>query len=63
MHALTRENLHNIGAYQIIEILSMLRNAYVIPGNLIKFMFYANNYIDCNHFNKLYIPDWIEKGI
>ncbi len=26
-------------------------------------MFYVNNHIDCNQFNQLYDPDWIEKGI
>ena len=41
----------------MIEILLVLYNAYLIPKNQNKFVFYVNNYIDWDQFNKLYNPD------
>ena len=48
MHALTVENPQNLGAYRIIEILLLLRSAHMVPRDQDKFVFYVNNYIDCN---------------
>lgn len=53
----TAENLYNLGAHRIIEILSVLRNGHVIPRDQDKLVFYVNNYIDWNQFNGLYNPD------
>ena len=46
IRALTAENLYNLGAYQIIEISSVLCITHVIPKDQDKFVFYVNNYID-----------------
>ena len=54
---MTAENLHNLNTYQIIEILSVPRNAHMVPRDQNKFVFYINNYIDWDQFNQLYDPD------
>ena len=46
MCALTTKNPHNLGTHWIIKILSVLRNAHVVPKNQNKFVFYVNNYIN-----------------
>ena len=61
MHALTIENLYNFGAYQIIEILSVLYNAHMVFRDQDKFVFYVNNYIDWDQLNQLYDLDWMKK--
>ena len=63
MHALTVENPYNLIAHRIIVILLVLHSAHVIPRDLDKFLYYINNYNDCNQFNQLYDLNWIEKGI
>lgn len=63
MRAWTVENPRNLGAYRIIEISSVLRSAHVVPRNQDKVMFYVNNYIDWDQFNKLYDLDWMEKCV
>lgn len=40
------ENLQNLDAHQIIKISSVLHNAYVVPRDQDKFVFYINKYID-----------------
>lgn len=57
MRTLTANNLRNLGAYQIIEISSILQNVYVISRDQGKIIFYINNYIDWNQFNLLYDLD------
>ena len=57
MHVLITENLHYLGAHQIIEISLVLYNAYLVPRDQDKFVFYINNYIDWDQFNQLYDPD------
>ena len=63
MRASTVENLRNFVAHWIIEISLVLHNAYMVPRDQDKFVFYINNYIDWDQFNLLYNPDWIEKGV
>ena len=63
MRALTAENLHNLSAHRIIEILSVLCSTHVAPRDQNKFMFYVNNYIDWDWFNHLYDSNWMKKGI
>ena len=46
IHILITKNFSNFSAYQIIEILSILYNVYIIPRNQNKFVFYINNYIN-----------------
>ena len=46
MHTLITKNLCNLGVYWIIEISSVLCNAYVVSRNQDKFVFYVQNYID-----------------
>ena len=57
MRALTAENPRNFGAYWIIEISSILRNAHMVPRDQDNFVFYLNNYIDWDQFNQLHNPD------
>ena len=57
MRALIAEKPHNFIAHWIIEILSVLRTAHVVPKNEDKFIFYVNNYINWDQFNKLYDPN------
>lgn len=57
---LTAKNSYNLCAYWIIDISLLLYNTHVIPKNQDKFVFYVNNYIDWNLFNKLYNPDQIK---
>ncbi len=57
------ENPRNLDAHRIIKISSILHSAHIVLRNQNKFVFYVNNYIDLDQFNKLYDPDWIEKGI
>ena len=59
----TAENLCNFGAYWIIEISLVLHSAHVIFRDLDKFVFYVNNYINCDQFNQLYDLDRIDKNI
>ena len=40
------ENPRNLGAYQIIEILSVLHSTHIISKDLDKYVYYINNYID-----------------
>lgn len=63
MCILTAKNLCNLDTYQIIEILLLLRNAYIVPRNQNKFMFYINKYIDSDQLNQLYDLDQIKKNI
>ncbi len=51
------ENSHNLGAYWIIEISSILRSAHVVPRDQDNLVFYINNYIEWDQFNQLYDPD------
>ena len=53
----TAENLRNYGIYQMIEILLVLRNAYMIPRDQNILVFYINNYINWDQFNKFYDLD------
>ena len=46
MHVLTMENSHNLVTHRIIKILSIPHNAYIVPEDQNKFVFYVNNYID-----------------
>ena len=46
MYILTAKNSCNFGAYRMIEILLVLRSAYMVPRNQDKFMFYVHNYVD-----------------
>ena len=46
MRTLTMENSRNLGAHRIINISLVLRNAYVVLRDQVKFVFYINNYID-----------------
>lgn len=62
MHALTAENPRNLGAYQIIVISSLLHSTHIVPRNQEKFIFYLNNHIDQDQFNRLYDSDWMKKG-
>ena len=48
MRTLTVENPRKLVANQIIEISSILHNAYLIPRDQDKFVFDVNNYIDWN---------------
>ena len=57
MRALTAKNFPNLSAYQIIEILLVLRSVYMVLGDQDKFVFYVNNYINWNQFNQLYDLD------
>ncbi len=57
MCALIAKNPRNLCAHQIIEILSILRSAHVVPRDQDKVVFYVNNYIDWDQFNQLYDPD------
>ena len=41
----------------------VLRNAYTVPRNQDKVVFYINNYINWDQFNQLHNLDWIEKDI
>ena len=63
MCASTAENLRNFGGHQIIEISSVLHSAHMVSRNQNKFVFYINNYIDWDQFNKLYNLDWIKKDV
>ena len=63
MRALTIKNPYNLGIYRMIKILSVLCNAHVVLRDQDKFVFYVNNYINWDQFNKLYDPDEIKKGI
>lgn len=38
----------------MIKISSVLHSTYVVSGEPDKFVFYVNNYINWNQFNKLY---------
>ncbi len=57
MRALIVENPCNLGAHRIIEIWLVLRSAYMVPRDQDKVVFYINNYIDWDQFNKLYDLD------
>ncbi len=63
VRALIMENFHNLSAHWIIEISSVLRSTHMIPRDQDKVVFFINNYIDWDQFNKLYDPNWIKKGI
>ncbi len=63
MHASMAEYSRNLGAYCIIEIFSILRNAHIVSKDQEKIVFYVNNYIDWDQFNQLYAPDLLEKGV
>lgn len=63
MCTLIVENLYNFGAHQIIEISLVLVCALLVYKNLDKIVFYINNDINLDQFNKLYNWDQIEKGI
>lgn len=43
---LIRENLYNLIAHQIIQILSVLYNTHIISRDHDKFAFFVNNYIN-----------------
>ncbi len=57
------ENPGNFSAYLIIEISSVLYSAYLIPRDQDNFIFYLNNYINCNLLNQLYDLNLIKKLI
>ncbi len=57
MYVLIAKNPRNLGAYQIIEISSILRGTHVVPRDQDKVVFYINNYIDWDQFNQLYDLD------
>lgn len=57
------ENFHNLGADQIIQISLVLYSAYILPKYQDKVLFYIDNNINLNQFNKLYDPDMTEKSI
>lgn len=59
----TAKNLYSLSAHSIIKISLVLYSAYMVLKNQNKFIFYANNYIDCDWFNQLYDPDWMKKDI
>ena len=61
MRASTSDNFYNFDAHWIIEILSVLQSAYVVPRDQDKVVFYINNYINWDQFNQLYDLDWMEK--
>lgn len=63
MYTLTSENAHNLGVYRIIEISLVLCNAYIIPKDHDKFMFYVNNYLNQDQFKQLDDPNQIDKVI
>lgn len=63
MHIVTMENPHNFSTYQIGKILLILYISYIVFKDQDKFVFYINNYINSDHFNQLYFPNWIEKGV
>lgn len=63
MHALTTNNLCNLGPHRIIEIFLILQSAYVVLWDQDKVVFYINNYINWNEFNQLYDLDLMEKDI
>ena len=46
MCTLTAKNPRKLNAHHIIEILSVLRSAYMVPKSQNKVVFYVNNYID-----------------
>lgn len=60
---LIAENFYNLSIYEIIKILLILYNTYIIFRDQDKFVFYVNSYINQNQFNQLYDPDWINKDI
>ena len=62
-YASITKNSYNLGTHCIVEISSILRSAYVILKDQERIVFYINNYINWDHFNLLYYPDWIEKGV
>lgn len=55
--------LHNLSAYCIIKIFTILRNTHIVPRNPEKNVFYDYHYIDWDQFNYLYILDWLEKDV
>ena len=63
MRTLTMENPRNLGIHQIIKISLVLYNAHLVSRDQNKFVFYVNNYINWDWFNKLYDSDWIKKDI
>ncbi len=57
------KNPRNLSAHRIFEISLILRSAHVVSRDQDKVVFYVNNYINCDQFNQLYNPDWMEKSI
>ncbi len=57
MRTSTAEHLRNLGAHYIVEISSILCSTHVVPRDQERIVFYINNYIDWNQFNKLYVLD------
>lgn len=58
---LTAKYFCNLSAYQIVKILTILHNAYILLKDQNKNVFYTNNYINCNQCNQLYALDWMKK--
>lgn len=51
MYTTITKNLCNHGAHQIIKILQIQDNTYMVYSNKDKFVFYIINYINCNKYN------------
>ena len=63
MYASIAKNPCNSGACWIMEISLILRSPHMVSKNQNKVVFYINNYIDWDQFNKFYDLDRMKKGI
>lgn len=54
MCVMTMKNSCDFNAYPIIKIFLVPRNAYVVPKDQDKFVFYVNHYIDWDQLHSLY---------
>lgn len=57
------ENPYNLDAHRIIEVSLDLHSAHIISKDQNKAVFYINNHIDWDQFNKSYDIDWFNKDI
>jgi hypothetical protein len=56
------QNPRNIGHRYFFDMSTILRSAHIIPTGTIG-LYYVNNYVDWDHYNTIFDPEFLANGI
>jgi hypothetical protein len=56
------QNPHNIGHRCFFDMSTILRSAHIIPTGTTG-LYYVNNYVDWDHYNIIFDPEFLVNGI